>query len=99
MAFRLLSGDLFGIEGREVEVEVDLIVDRAGLVLPVPTESRTIEAVVGGTVVRTEVPDGSDQLPYLRFVRWHPSLQLAPWLHLATATLAEPDVDWNEAQV
>jgi len=25
MAFRLLSGDLFGIEGREVEVEVDLI--------------------------------------------------------------------------
>jgi exodeoxyribonuclease V gamma subunit len=79
----------------EVEVEVDLIVDRAGLVLPVPTESRTIEAVVGGTVVRTEVPDGSDQLPYLRFVRWHPSLQLAPWLHLATATLAEPDVDWT----
>ena len=33
MAFRLLSGDLFGIEGREVEVEVDLIPALASFVI------------------------------------------------------------------
>jgi exodeoxyribonuclease V gamma subunit len=78
-----------------VEAEVDLIIHRAGLRLPIPRETRTIEAVVDQTVIRTEVPNGSDHLPHLQFKRWHPSLNLQPWLHLAVATLAEPDVDWT----
>jgi len=78
-----------------VQAEVDLVLDQTGLELPLPTETRPVEAVVGLIRVRAEVPVGSDQLVHVRFTRWHPYLRLEPWLHVAVATLAEPDVDWT----
>ncbi|MDG1988756.1 MAG: exodeoxyribonuclease V subunit gamma [Acidimicrobiales bacterium] len=91
----LPPGDLGESALDVVEAEVDLLLGRADLRLPLPTDHRSVEVAVDGTVIRATVPVDSDQLPHLRFTRWHPYLRVAPWLHLAVATLAEPDVDWT----
>jgi exodeoxyribonuclease V gamma subunit len=99
-AHHRLLGDLppeaLGEEALDaVADEVKELLDEATVGLPVPDGSKAVEVNVGNTVVRGHIPVSTELLLELRFVRWHPSHHLEPWLRLALATLADPDIDWE----
>ncbi len=79
----------------EVKKLLVAALDEANVGLPVPDGSRSVEVNVGDTVVRGHIPVSTELLLHFRFTRWHPSHHLKPWLRLALATLADPDIEWE----